>query len=72
MGNTEFELGDRVKIVGKKASFYGETGIVTSLLHRELDKYIGVNVDGDNLDPTPHYYNPDELEMIGGSEFIEE
>ena len=65
-------MGDRVRIIGKNASFYGETGIVTSLLHGEQDKYIGVNVDGDNLDPTPHYYCSEELEIIGESEYVEE
>ena len=67
-----YDLSDRVRIINKSAAFYGETGVVTSLLREKFENNIGVNVDGDNLDPTPHYYNAHDLEHISDDAYIDE
>lgn len=60
-----FYLNDRVKvnkdIDGCKK---GMTGHVQSLLINKEKNCIGVDMDGDHFDPTPHYFNSSDLEKI--------
>ena len=53
----EIELGMKVNA--------GYTGRVESILHGKSDHNIGVDIDGDHENPTPFYYNADDLEIIG-------
>ncbi len=59
-----YELGDKVRITNKSLQFYGKTGVVSSILLAKEKDNIGVDVDGDSYDPTPHYYNEEDLEKL--------
>lgn len=61
----EIELGMKVKIKTTCEVNAGYTGRVESILHGKSDHNIGVNIDGDHGNPTPFYYNADDLEIIG-------
>ena len=58
------ELGSRVRIKDTCKEYAGYTGVVDSILLEKQEKNIGVDIDGDHEDPTPHYYSADELEII--------
>ena len=58
------ELNDRVRIKNEVESWGGHTGRVSSILLDKTENNIGVDIEWDHGDPTPMYFNEDELEPI--------
>ena len=61
----KIELGMKVRIKDSCEVNGGYTGLVESILHGKTDHNIGVDIDGDHDNPTPFYYNAEDLEIIG-------
>jgi hypothetical protein len=62
-----FNIGDKVKIKESTHGFTrGYTGKVVSLLFKKDEYNIGVDLEGDHFDPTPYYFNSNELEKLRG------
>ncbi len=59
------ELGMKVRIKETCEVYAGYTGVVESILRDSEDHNIGVDIDGDHENPTPYYYNTNDLEIIG-------
>ena len=60
----DIELGTKVRIRSTCEVNAGYTGIVESILHGKDKNNIGVDIDGDHGNPTPHYYNIEDLEIL--------
>jgi hypothetical protein len=60
-----FYLNDKVRIKENINGYKkGMTGHVQSLLINKDRDCIGVDMDGDHFNPTPHYFNSSDLEKI--------
>ncbi len=58
------ELNDKVKIIAEGNEFFGYTGKVSSILNNQEGKNIGVDIDWDNGDPKPYYFDDKDLEIV--------
>lgn len=59
-----FELGDKVKVKNNESKYKGHSGRVTSIIYIKNTQNIGVKLDIDKFDPTPFYFNANELDKI--------
>lgn len=62
--NFMYELNDVVRIIAEGDKLFGHTGKVSSILNKETEKNIGVDIHFDAQDPKPRYYSEDELELV--------
>ncbi len=58
------ELNDKVRIIAEGNKMFGYTGRVSSILNNEEEKNIGVDIDWDNGDPKPYYFDEKDLEIV--------
>lgn len=62
--NFMYKLNDVVRIIAEGDKLFGHTGKVSSILNKETEKNIGVDIHFDAQDPQPCYYSEDELELV--------